>query len=49
LPLQELTNELQNRKINYGNQNKRRKLVEILDKELTHETLENKGNYTYLQ
>ena len=45
LPLQELTNELQNRKIDYGNQNKRRKLVEILDKELTHETLENKGNY----
>jgi len=49
LPLQELTNELQNRKIDYGNQNKRRKLVEILDKELTHETLENKGNYIYLQ
>jgi len=48
LPLQELTNELQNRKIDYGNQNKRRKLVEILDKELTHETLENKGNYIYL-
>ncbi|CAB4427991.1 unnamed protein product [Rhizophagus irregularis] len=44
LPLQELTNELQNRKIDYGNQNKRRKLVEILDKELTHETLENKGS-----
>ena len=49
LPLQELTNELQNRKIDYGNQNKRRKLVEILDKELTYETLENKGNYIYLQ
>ncbi|GES96300.1 hypothetical protein GLOIN_2v1880126 [Rhizophagus clarus] len=43
LPLQELTNELQNRKIDYENQNKRRKLVEILDKELTNETLENKG------
>ena len=49
LPLQELTNELQNWKIDYGNQNKRRKLVEILDKELTHETLENKGNYICLQ
>ena len=47
LPLQELTNELQNRKIDYENQNKRRKLVEILDKELTNETLENKGNYIY--
>lgn len=47
LPLQELTNELQNRKIDYENQNKRRKLVEILDKELMHETLENKGNYIY--
>lgn len=45
LPLQELTNELQNRKVDYGNQNKRQKLVEILDKELTHETLEKKGNY----
>ncbi|CAB4382678.1 unnamed protein product [Rhizophagus irregularis] len=42
LPLQELTNELQNRKVDYGNQNKRQKLVEILDKELTHETLEKK-------
>ena len=49
LPLQELTNELQNRKVDYGNQNKRRKLVEILDKVLTHETLENKGNYICLQ
>ena len=47
LPLQELTNELQNRKVDYGNQNKRQKLVEILDKELTHETLEKKGNYIY--
>ena len=47
--LQELLIELQNQKIDYGNQNKRRKLVEILDKELTHETLENKGNYIYLQ
>ncbi|RIA95636.1 hypothetical protein C1645_733919 [Glomus cerebriforme] len=39
-----ITKELQNRKIDYGNQNKRQKLVEILDKELTHETLENKGS-----
>jgi hypothetical protein len=45
LPLQELTNELQNRGIDYGNRNKRQKLVEILDKELTKETLENEGNY----
>ena len=35
-------NELQNRGIDYGNQNKGRKLVEMLDKELTQETLENK-------
>ncbi|CAB4393992.1 unnamed protein product [Rhizophagus irregularis] len=45
LPLQELTNELQNRKVDYGNQNKRQKLVEILNKELTHETLEKKESY----
>ena len=44
LPLQELTNELRNRGVDYGNQNKRQKLVEILDKELIKETLENKGN-----
>ncbi|CAI2200796.1 9704_t:CDS:2, partial [Funneliformis geosporum] len=44
LLLQELTNELQNRGINYGNQNNRQKLVEILDKELTKETLENEGS-----
>ena len=45
LPLQELTNELQNREIDYGNQNKRQKLVEILDEELTRETLEKEGNH----
>ncbi|RHZ49465.1 hypothetical protein Glove_520g3 [Diversispora epigaea] len=44
LPLQELTNELQNRGIDYGNQNKRQKLVEILDNELIKETLKNKEN-----
>jgi hypothetical protein len=36
---------LQNRGIDYGNQNKRRKLVEMLDKELTQETLEKEGNH----
>ncbi|RIA83046.1 hypothetical protein C1645_834420 [Glomus cerebriforme] len=45
LPLQKLTNELQNRKIDYGNQNKRQNSVKMLDKELTQETLKNKGSY----
>ncbi len=45
LPLQELTNELQNRGIDYETQDKRQKLVEILDKKLTEKTLENKSNY----
>ncbi|CAG8748560.1 2595_t:CDS:2, partial [Funneliformis caledonium] len=44
LPLQELINELQNRGIDYGNQNKRQKLVEILDKEMMQETLKNEGS-----
>ncbi|RHZ77854.1 hypothetical protein Glove_170g35 [Diversispora epigaea] len=42
LPLQELTNELRNRGVDYGNQNKRQKLVEILNKELIKEILKNK-------
>jgi len=36
---------LQNRGIDYGNQNKRQKLVEILDEKLTQETLEKEGNH----
>jgi hypothetical protein len=36
---------LQNRGIDYETQDKRQKLVEILDKKLTEETLENKSNY----
>jgi len=36
---------LQNQGIDYETQDKRQKLVEILDKKLTEETLENKSNY----
>jgi hypothetical protein len=43
--LPELKNELTNRGIIYDNKNKRQKLIEILDKELSQETLANtEGN-----
>ncbi|CAJ0632002.1 10884_t:CDS:2, partial [Entrophospora sp. SA101] len=41
LALPELKNELTNRGIVYDNQNKRQKLIEMLDKELSQETLAN--------
>jgi DNA phosphorothioation-dependent restriction protein DptG len=45
LALPELKNELTNRGIIYDNKNKRQKLIEILDKELSQETLANtEGN-----
>ncbi|CAJ0629059.1 3525_t:CDS:2, partial [Entrophospora sp. SA101] len=39
LSSRELSEELENRGVDYGKQNKRQKLIEVLDEELRHETL----------
>jgi len=45
LSSKELKKELENRGVEYGNQNKRPKLIEALDEELRNETLANiEGN-----